>query len=74
MACSHADHRTPVDTIWHQPGPAHRKIARQAARESMVLLKNENRLLPLSKTIHSIALIGPIADNNDTQGGNVPIV
>lgn len=42
--------------------PHHREIARQAARESMVLLKNERRLLPLEK--HGIiALIGPLADS-----------
>jgi beta-glucosidase len=52
--------------------PAHRQIARQVARESMVLLKNQDQLLPLGKNIHSIALIGPNADNNDTQGGNYP--
>ena len=43
--------------------PEHRKVARQAVRESMVLLKNENNLLPLDKNIQSIALIGPLADN-----------
>ena len=43
--------------------PKHRELARQAARESMVLLKNENKLLPLNKNIKSIALIGPLADN-----------
>lgn len=34
-----------------------------SARESIVLLKNENQLLPLSKDISSLALIGPLADN-----------
>ncbi|MHC5156601.1 MAG: glycoside hydrolase family 3 N-terminal domain-containing protein [Planctomycetota bacterium] len=43
--------------------PEHRKAARQAVRESMVLLKNEDNLLPLDKKIKSIALIGPLADN-----------
>jgi beta-glucosidase len=52
--------------------PAHRGVARRAARESMVLLKNENRLLPLDGAIRSIALIGPNADNIDSQGGNYP--
>jgi beta-glucosidase len=36
-------------------------IARQAARESMVLLKNEKSILPLSKNIKTIAVIGPLA-------------
>jgi beta-glucosidase len=52
--------------------PAHRDVARQAARESIVLLKNEGRLLPLDKAIRSIALFGPNADNIDSQGGNYP--
>ncbi|MHC4290302.1 MAG: glycoside hydrolase family 3 N-terminal domain-containing protein [Planctomycetota bacterium] len=43
--------------------PEHREVARQAVRESMVLLKNENALLPLNESIKSIALIGPLADN-----------
>lgn len=40
----------------------HRELALQAAREAMVLLKNENSLLPLKKNIKSIAVIGPNAD------------
>lgn len=51
---------------------AHRKIARQAARESMVLLKNENGLLPFGMAVRSIALIGPNADNTESQSGNYP--
>ncbi|MHC5001427.1 MAG: glycoside hydrolase family 3 protein [Planctomycetota bacterium] len=43
--------------------PEHRQLARQSVRESIVLLKNENDLLPLNKDIKSIALIGPLADN-----------
>jgi beta-glucosidase len=41
--------------------PAHRELARQAALESVVLLKNENRFLPFSGDIKSIAVIGPDA-------------
>ncbi len=38
---------------WDQLGsPAHRAVARQAVRESLVLLKNENRILPLSPRLH----------------------
>jgi beta-glucosidase len=42
---------------------AHRRVALRAARESIVLLKNENNVLPLSKQIKSIAVIGPNADD-----------
>lgn len=41
----------------------HQKVALQAARESIVLLKNDKSVLPLSKNIKSIAVIGPNADN-----------
>jgi beta-glucosidase len=41
----------------------HRKVAYQAAAESMVLLKNDNNFLPLDKSkVKTIALIGPNAD------------
>ncbi len=41
----------------------HRDAARDIARKSMVLLKNKDNLLPLNKNIKTIALIGPLADN-----------
>jgi len=41
----------------------HIALARQAARESIVLLRNEGDVLPLSKTTSSIAVIGPLADS-----------
>ncbi len=41
----------------------HLDLARKTARESLVLLKNENDLLPLDKSIPSLAVIGPLADN-----------
>jgi beta-glucosidase len=44
--------------------PEHRSIALRAARESLVLLKNERNVLPLSKEIHSVAVIGPNADDD----------
>lgn len=45
-------------------------IALQLARESIVLLKNEDDLLPLNKNLKKIALIGPLADNDeDLTGG-----
>jgi len=41
----------------------HRELAAEAARRSIVLLKNENNLLPLNRsTLRSIAVIGPNAD------------
>lgn len=41
--------------------PEQRQLARKVAQESIVLLKNENNLLPLSKDVRSIAVIGPNA-------------
>ncbi len=41
----------------------HRGVALRAARESIVLLKNDGAVLPLSKQIKSIAVIGPNADD-----------
>lgn len=48
----------------------HREIALQTSRESIVLLKNENNLLPLKKEIKSIAVIGPNADDVEVLLGN----
>lgn len=50
--------------------PAHKELALQAARESIVLLKNESDLLPLSKHISSVAVIGPNADELQSLLGN----
>lgn len=41
---------------------AHRKLAQRVAEESIILLKNEGGMLPLSKTLSRIAVIGPNAD------------
>ena len=43
--------------------PSQRVLAREIARKSIVLLKNDGDLLPLSKTIATIAVIGPNADS-----------
>jgi len=48
----------------------HQDVAYQAAREGIVLLKNKNQLLPLSKDLKSIAVIGPNADNEKNQLGD----
>lgn len=50
---------------------AHKVQALNIARQSMVLLKNESNLLPLStKKVKKIAVLGPNADNEVTQLGN----
>ena len=41
--------------------PEHRKFAREIGAKSIVLLKNENQLLPLSPTTKKVAIIGPFA-------------
>lgn len=44
-------------------------LALDASRKSMVLLKNDNKILPLSKDVKRIALIGPLAnDQNELMG------
>jgi beta-glucosidase len=54
--------------IVHQQN--HEDLALQAARECIVLLKNENNLLPLNKTLKSIAIIGPNANEPRNQLGD----
>ena len=50
--------------------PDHQDLALEAARKAIVLLKNENGLLPLRKDIGSIAVIGPNADDARNQLGD----
>ena len=50
--------------------PEHRQLALEAARESIVLLKNDNNTLPLRKDLKSIAVIGPNADDVPVLLGN----
>ena len=50
--------------------PAHNVLARKAACESIVLLKNNAQLLPLSKALKTIAVIGPNADDAQSLWGN----
>ena len=49
--------------------PHHAELARTAAQRSMVLLRNQDSLLPLAKSgkYSSIAVIGPLADSGDDQ-------
>lgn len=47
----------------------HRKHARQMASESMVLLKNQNDVLPLSKDLSSVALVGPLVKADEEYIG-----
>jgi beta-glucosidase len=50
--------------------PEHRALALRAARESIVLLKNEEECLPLRKDLGAIAVIGPNADDPLVLLGN----
>ncbi len=49
---------------------ANDELALEAARKSVVLLKNGNDVLPLSKDIRKLAVIGPNADNWESLAGN----
>jgi beta-glucosidase len=51
-------------------GEAHHALARAVARRSIVLLKNKDNLLPLSRDIPALAVMGPNADNRDILIGN----
>ena len=54
------DEKLPAQTV---ASSEHVELAREVARQSMILLKNENALLPLNKDIKTIAVVGPNADN-----------
>jgi len=61
------DERLQKEIIRH---PDHSKVALDLARESIVLLKNDDAILPLNpKKINTIALIGPLADDRDAPLG-----
>src|SRR5205823_2986042 len=47
----------------------HRRVARECVRQSLVLLKNERRTLPLSKRVARIHVAGKNADNIGNQCG-----
>ncbi|MEI7503525.1 MAG: glycoside hydrolase family 3 N-terminal domain-containing protein, partial [Paludibacter sp.] len=50
--------------------PESQKLAEKCAEESMVLLKNENKTLPLTANIKNIAVIGPIAKDQENIMGS----
>ena len=50
--------------------PEHKQAARLAAQRSMVLLRNEGGLLPLSKGLKNVAVIGPLADSMEATEGS----
>jgi beta-glucosidase len=58
--------------------PSHRRLARQAAANGSVLLKNDDRMLPLTKRRVTIAVVGPVgpggAGNVCTGGGSADVV
>ena len=54
------DNRIPIE---ENDSQEHRQVSLRAARESIVLLKNEHHVLPLKKDIKKIAVIGPTADS-----------
>ena len=49
---------------------AHRELALEAARESIVLLKNRNATLPFKPSIRKLAVVGPTADLLESIEGN----
>jgi beta-glucosidase len=49
--------------------PEHRKEALWAAQQTLVLLRNENKTLPLSKDLKHVAVIGPLADSQEATDG-----
>ncbi|HEV2692628.1 MAG TPA: glycoside hydrolase family 3 N-terminal domain-containing protein [Verrucomicrobiae bacterium] len=49
--------------------PAHRAVARECVRNSLVLLKNDRHVLPLSKNIRRVAVVGVAADDLGIQCG-----
>jgi beta-glucosidase len=59
--------QTPASTL---EAPEHKALALKMAQQSIVLLKNENNILPLKKTIKKIAVLGPNADNRISVLGN----
>lgn len=63
----YVDPETPKKTVRNK---SHLSLAREVAKQGTVLLKNSDNLLPLSKSINNIAVVGPNADNIYNQLGD----
>ena len=61
------DEKREKETLYH---PNNQKAVLEMAKKSIVLLKNENQLLPLKKEYQNIALIGSLANDNNSPLGN----
>jgi len=59
-----------VGKVFHSP--EHQKVALDAGRASIVMLKNENKALPISKKVKKIAVVGSLA-NVSSLGGYSPV-
>lgn len=66
------EHPYTDETLFEQvvAQPENRRTSRMAAQRSMVLLRNENGLLPLSKNLKNVAVIGPVADSKESTEGS----
>lgn len=68
--------RPALDPDFEAFTPEHRDVAMQVAHEGIVLLKNEDNILPIADTVKKIAVVGPRAKNTPSTGfgaGMVPI-
>ena len=63
----YCDESREEELIYH---PAHMEAALDMAKKSIVLLKNENKLLPLNKNQNKVAVIGALANDKDSPLGN----
>ncbi|MEW5842662.1 MAG: glycoside hydrolase family 3 N-terminal domain-containing protein [Bacteroidota bacterium] len=69
------EHPLTDKTLTAKVGSAeHRKVARDAVRQSLVLLKNDSKVLPLSKKIKHIHIAGKSADDIGNQCGGWTII
>ncbi len=59
--------KTPMSIVNNE---AHRKLALEMARESMTLLQNNKNILPLSKSLKKVAVVGPNANDEPMLWGN----